>query len=525
MKNRNLKLLTGSAILSTLLLSGCGGGADSGVTKQPHDTSKLGRMVSVERDWTWDVSSKAVMKKDGDISIFTNFWAGLPDNIENFQYFIDMDSNIDTGYNGSNGWEVKGADYLIENGDVYKSLSNSEWNWELIGTLQTFSLDNYPNLSERDSLLMRNATPTLTNIFNTDSFKVMIEVYDKNWEGDNNTITGIVADLKVVGGVDLSAVEEEIRAKYNAKFTTVTTIDFAPNNEEAIVMMINKWTGKKMYLVDVSNIDVAIPIAEEYAKKFIYKTNVVKENGVVEFQIKEESGIKYQIVYDYKNNSEISKTLIEGNPENVKNLLVKKSFDIEVNQEIEYAYDYKYNIDGSIKSISVVDDIEDNWIPHLENAKYSYGLDGKLNKKVEKFYEGVVTTYYDSYENPTKIEGVNYTTFISYNYDINGRILSRTERYSEQEGVTKVFNYRYHNGDLEVISTDGSWISYVYNQAGQKISEFKHVGNHDANEIVSSKSYKYSDSKLHREYIDENYDGIVETELYYIYKDVDLSAQ
>ena len=50
MKNRNLKLLTGSVILATLLISGCGGDAASGITKQPHDTSKLGRTVSVERE-------------------------------------------------------------------------------------------------------------------------------------------------------------------------------------------------------------------------------------------------------------------------------------------------------------------------------------------------------------------------------------------------------------------------------------------------------------------------------------------
>ena len=49
MKNRNIKLLTGSVLLSSILLSGCGGEADSGVTKQPHDTSKLGRKVGTKR--------------------------------------------------------------------------------------------------------------------------------------------------------------------------------------------------------------------------------------------------------------------------------------------------------------------------------------------------------------------------------------------------------------------------------------------------------------------------------------------
>ena len=309
MKNRNIKLLTGSALLATILLSGCGGEGDSGVTKQPHDTSKLGRTVGVEKDWTWNVSFSADIASGGNnTSVQANFWEGIPDNIENFQTFIDMDSDANTGYSGPGTWEIDGADYLIENGDVYESLSTTEWKWKLIGSFQEVNKQS-SGLGKYALLNMSNAESTLNNIFTTNNFKVMIEVYDANWKGDCNTITGIVADVSGVDS-DLVAIEKEIRTKHNAKFTTVTTIDFAPNKQEAIVAMINKWEGKNLYVINVSDTDTSTVFAKEYKNKFIYKTIVVKDNGIVEFQIKEDGGLVYKVVYDYTNNSEISKTLI-----------------------------------------------------------------------------------------------------------------------------------------------------------------------------------------------------------------------
>ena len=81
------KLFTTSAILATLLFSGCGGGAgENSITKQPHDTSKLGRTVALERDWTWDVSF-SLDKLDNTTSMQAHFWKDYQKNLKTFKFF------------------------------------------------------------------------------------------------------------------------------------------------------------------------------------------------------------------------------------------------------------------------------------------------------------------------------------------------------------------------------------------------------------------------------------------------------
>jgi len=223
MKNRSLKLLTGTAILATLLLSGCGGGADNSITKQPHDTSKLGRTVSLEKDWTWDVSFSTHVAALNDTTdetfVEAHFWEGLPDNIKNFQIFLDMDNDTSTGYSGPDGWEIHGADYLIENGEVYRSLSTTEWKWASRGKFERLLSYNRGGFGKYEFLRLSKPTPTLSRIFTSNNFKVMIEVYDKNWEGDCNTITGIVAD---VTGVDTGDDDTNTTGSTNEKKVLVS---------------------------------------------------------------------------------------------------------------------------------------------------------------------------------------------------------------------------------------------------------------------------------------------------------------
>jgi YD repeat-containing protein len=521
MKSRTIKLLTlSSSIVAMLSLSGCGGGTTSSIEKQPHDTSKLGRTVSIEKDWTWDVSFSthvaAINDASDDTYVEAHFWAGIPDNIENFQIFIDMDNNKSTGYSGSNGWEIYGADYLIENGDVYVSTSTTEWKWKIRGTFQDVDFRRVSGEGKYESLYMTNATPTLSRIFTSDSFKVMIEAYDKNWEGNFNTITGIVADVSGfgtgTGGVDLSAIEKKIRAKYNAEFTTVTTIDFAPNKQEAIVMMINKWTGKKMYLVDVTNIEVATPIAEEYAKKFIYKTNVVKDNGIVEFQVKEDDGQKFQVVYDYKNNKEISKTLIT---ENTKKVLVKKSKDVNNDGVIDYVISYTYHDNGKLKTrnngvstrhYNEHGDLIKYSSDSTTEYRYSYNSDGKI-EKVETVKNGVVQSFlrYEynahgdriyTYENNED----NPQWYYIYEYDANGNVLKKEEYenhkpYEDELTFTEIFKYDEQNRVIEyfVDTYDSNPTHYIksYNNEGKEVKRIDLSSDDDG--VAHDRYYEYND--------------------------------
>lgn len=90
-----------------------------------------------------------------------------------FQIFIDADNNSSTGY--SNG-DISGADYLLEDGDIYTHTSNSNnWNWVWVDVIDyyddeiPFYLDKTVNLS----VLSINENSTI---------KVGVHALNSNWD-------------------------------------------------------------------------------------------------------------------------------------------------------------------------------------------------------------------------------------------------------------------------------------------------------------------------------------------------------
>ena len=179
-------------VCASLLLTGCGVEKTS-VEKQPFDGSKLSRSV----DWTWNVSADAFLDQK---RLVTNFWDGAPTHIKHIQFFIDMDNNTATGFTGSGGWEINGADYLIEDGDIYKSLSNNTWKWKYIGEFANYTFAKNSRGDKFETYTISQPKFDFHKIFNSQKFNIMIETYDKNWDGNFNTVTGITADIVGGGG-------------------------------------------------------------------------------------------------------------------------------------------------------------------------------------------------------------------------------------------------------------------------------------------------------------------------------------
>ncbi|GEM_PF-7130848 len=157
---------------------GCGSTAENNTVslsvQQPHKKS-----LREIKDWSWNVGSGFSAS-----AIFADFYDGLPSDVRHIQYFIDADNDPATGYNGTDGWEIIGADYLIEDGMVFRSASESAWEWDYIGKFETFTLNT-------KSLSMENPTINLKEILPDDSFSAMIEVYDQNWSGNYPTVTDL----------------------------------------------------------------------------------------------------------------------------------------------------------------------------------------------------------------------------------------------------------------------------------------------------------------------------------------------
>jgi hypothetical protein len=173
-----------------MLLTGCGTtGEDQKInSQQPH--KKLNRTII---DWTWNVDAKISVDGNG-LDLTTFYFDNIPDNIKHYQLFIDTIPN--KGYNGENGWEVYGADYLIEDDMVFKSLSDTEWIWELKGFINL--VDNKKDGSERAISILDSKL--LERYIKSDKVNIYIETYDENWTGEYSTIP--LPDIKIDKNTD-----------------------------------------------------------------------------------------------------------------------------------------------------------------------------------------------------------------------------------------------------------------------------------------------------------------------------------
>ncbi len=87
-----------------------------------------------------------------------------------YQFYIDSDKNSQTGY--SDEWIADGADYVIEDGRIYKSLSNSDkWEWQRVGSV-TF-------LNDADTVYTFASSDIFRGI--DENFRVSAVCFDKNW--------------------------------------------------------------------------------------------------------------------------------------------------------------------------------------------------------------------------------------------------------------------------------------------------------------------------------------------------------
>ncbi len=154
---------------------------------QSHDSSKSLRALAEDKtDWTWSVGVDA-NRSEKDLGFDIYFMQGIPTAVKHFQYFLDTDSNINTGFSfGKDGWRISGADYLLEDGKLYKSTSNKGWHWEYVDTFEV-----YDRLQEDGIEHIHIATKKmpLVSLFKSDFVHVTIEPFDKDWTSTYSTIS------------------------------------------------------------------------------------------------------------------------------------------------------------------------------------------------------------------------------------------------------------------------------------------------------------------------------------------------
>lgn len=141
------KINTSLFLLSSLLLTACGGGSSTNQThvQTPSVTTEPTRISDAD----WQESQVLAREQRGTMQIELE-GSKLHINVKNVwrrnsgrhvQIFLDIDNNPETGFRSrSRVWSLSGIDYLIEDGRLYKSKTNSSaWSWKRIAADVSFT--------------------------------------------------------------------------------------------------------------------------------------------------------------------------------------------------------------------------------------------------------------------------------------------------------------------------------------------------------------------------------------------------
>jgi hypothetical protein len=184
-----------SVFIMIVSLSGCGESVEKPIL-QPTDTTKLVRAAADnETDWTWFVGTEASFKKVAGkktLTVESSFYKGIPKEVEHFQFFIDSDNDATTGFSfGKDSWRISGADFLVEDGDLYRSESKSEWLWSYVGAFSSYQKREVEDgimkikYSSSDSII----TDMLDKANIPTHLNITIEPFDQVWGSTYSTIS------------------------------------------------------------------------------------------------------------------------------------------------------------------------------------------------------------------------------------------------------------------------------------------------------------------------------------------------
>jgi hypothetical protein len=346
--------LIGSTVLATILLTGCSTGSEDNLVspQQPH--KKINRTF---KDWTWNVDAQIHIDGNG-LDLTTFYFDNIPDNIKHYQLFIDTIPN--KGYNGEDGWEVYGADYLVEDDIVFKSLSDTEWKWELKGFINL--VDNKKDGNERAISILDSKL--LESYIKSDKVNIYIEAYDENWTGGYCTIP--LPDIAVDNQTDklVDTVRQALEAKNKIK--TFPEISLSPDHNTAVVH--ENYKGHDyIYVYDIT--DPTNPIYQHAIshKEFNMPHTGIKnlkvfDNFRVSYVLYEKNhrrntslkllakptGVEYDVLANYKVDKVLTKSYTKNSQPDTRTILREKMKTLHGDSLSYFRFDYspdrKYGI-------------------------------------------------------------------------------------------------------------------------------------------------------------------------------------
>jgi len=199
MKNKYLKLVLGSVLLASLLYTGCGSSdnskQDEVSTLQPHKVVSRVKLQKVNGTDVWykDVSISATYDKrdkdDHKFALTVTFNKGVPSNIEHFQIYLNTDNDNNTGwtYDKNDILNTTGADYMIEDGVLFKCKSKRNWKWERMADI------NYKTSTDGSKFKIEildgsSEFMSTTDIECVKDIYISVEPMDKNWNDTSSFV-------------------------------------------------------------------------------------------------------------------------------------------------------------------------------------------------------------------------------------------------------------------------------------------------------------------------------------------------
>ncbi|MCK5810075.1 MAG: DUF5011 domain-containing protein [Cocleimonas sp.] len=115
-----------------LMLSACGGSdktGDANPSSSQHPHSLGGKSIATQQVLSRQSNSAITVITKGDKITLTYKNASISSGDQHFQFFINTDNNTSTGFQfDGEAWNDSGADYLIEDNELYKATSNgNDW--------------------------------------------------------------------------------------------------------------------------------------------------------------------------------------------------------------------------------------------------------------------------------------------------------------------------------------------------------------------------------------------------------------
>jgi hypothetical protein len=352
------------SILASLMLGGCGETVvrDDGVSlKQPHE--KLNRDY---KDWTWNVGGEASIK-NGQFQLTTTYYSGMPSHIKHMQLFLDTIPN--KGFNGTNDWKVSGADYLIEDGSLYQSLSDTEWKWKYLGSAATLTSG-----SGNDKRTLFTEKSLLAKAIQTKSINVFLEVYDKDWNGAYTTID--LLKTKVEGDISVTPNDEALyktirKALSRGASNRLDAIALSPDKKTAIIdTSIRGYIVLKVYdITDPTKPVYQDSISHRMFDMPLYSIDNLKalDDRRVSYKLLERThdhntgrytsasttGVVYDVVSDYKSKKVLSKKYASESKADSRSILRSRLKKEHGDALTSFRFDYSYLRNYGVLSASL----------------------------------------------------------------------------------------------------------------------------------------------------------------------------